>query len=302
MKVLYHILYSFIWLLSLLPLSVLYLISDVVAFVLYHVVKYRRGIVRKNLTNSFPEKSEEEITKIEKDFYLYLCDTFIEAFKMVNMSEKEFTQRMKFTNTELADRINQEGRSIIALMAHCGNWEWISYINAFLPYCQVGCLYRPQKNKNFDQLFVDLRQLHGTVAIPKNDVLRFVINSLKEKKTFLLGVLADQTPSKNNLHYWTTFLNQETPFLNGMERIAKKQDLAVIYFDIKRIKRGYYECDLVLISEHAKDAPEHEITDRYVELLEKNIQRSPQCWLWSHKRWKYNFDDATPNAVFRQRK
>jgi KDO2-lipid IV(A) lauroyltransferase len=166
----------------------------------------------------------------------------------------------------------------------------------------VGCLYRPQKNKNFDQLFVDLRQLHGTVAIPKNDVLRFVINSLKEKKTFLLGVLADQTPSKNNLHYWTTFLNQETPFLNGMERIAKKQDLAVIYFDIKRIKRGYYECDLVLISEHAKDAPEHEITDRYVELLEKNIQRSPQCWLWSHKRWKYNFDDATPNAVFRQRK
>jgi KDO2-lipid IV(A) lauroyltransferase len=302
MKVLYYILYSFIWLLSLLPLSVLYLISDVVAFVLYHVVKYRRGIVRKNLTNSFPEKSEEEITQIEKDFYLYLCDTFIEAFKMVNMSEKEFTQRMKFTNTELADRINQEGRSIIALMAHCGNWEWISYINAFLPYCQVGCLYRPQKNKSFDQLFVDLRQLHGTVAIPKNDVLRFVINSLKEKKTFLLGVLADQTPSKNNLHYWTTFLNQETPFLNGMERIAKKQDLAVIYFDIKRIKRGYYECDLVLISEHAKDAPEHEITDRYVELLEKNIQRSPQCWLWSHKRWKYSFDDATPNAVFRQRK
>lgn len=301
MVVVYYILYSIIWLFSLLPFTVLYWFSDAVAFILYHVVRYRREVVRKNLTNSFPEKSVEEIEKIEKDFYVYLCDTFIEAFKLTTLSEKKLSKRMKFTNTELADRINQEGRNIIALMAHCGNWEWVSFINKYLPYCSVGCLYRPQKNKYFDKLFVDLREMHGTVAVPKNDVLRFIINSLKEKNIFLLGVLADQTPSKNNLHYWTTFLNQETPFLNGMERIARKQDLAVVYFNIKRIKRGHYECELLPITDHAKETQEHEITDRYVDLLENNIRRYPQCWLWSHKRWKYSYEDRTPNAVFRPR-
>ncbi len=299
LTVLFYLFYAFVWVLSWLPLGVLYLFSDIVYLLAYYVIRYRRKVVRTNLVNSFPDKSADEIVKIEKGYYLHLADTLVETIKLLHISDEEIKRRMHFTNPEEMGRLFDEGKSVIALLGHYGNWEWITSI--YLNYHDIvgGELYRPLKNKYFDNFFLKLRSRFGTVNIPKNDAFRFIVELRREGKTFGLGFIADQTPSKNNLHYWTTFLNQKTPFLNGPERIARKGDYAVVYFDVKKERRGYYSCDVITITEHAKSTEEYEITDKYVELFEATILRNPSYWLWSHRRWKHKIEEAPDNAVER---
>lgn len=287
MIVLYYIFYAFVWLLSLLPLTILYGISYVVYFICYYLVRYRRKVVRQNLLNSFPEKSLEEIVKIEKAYYLHFADVAVETIKLMHISDEEMRHRMQFTNPEVISDFCEQGKSIVLLLGHYGNWEWIPSI--YMNYDGIigGELYRPLKNKFFDEFFLELRSRFGTVNIPKNDALRAIVGYRRENKTFALGFIADQTPSKNNLHYWKTFLNQDTPFLTGPERIARSGGYAVIYFDVKKLDRGYYSCDLITLTDDAKKTAENEITDKYVELFEKTIRRDPSCWLWSHRRWKH---------------
>ncbi len=287
MVVLYYIFYAIVWTLSWLPLSILYGLSYVVYVLAYYVVGYRRKVVRQNLLNSFPDKSEEEIVKIEKDYYLHLADTLVETIKLLHISDEEMKKRMYFSNPEELGRFFDEGKSVVILLGHYGNWEWITSVYLFYHDIVGGELYRPLNNKYFDQFFLKLRSRFGTVNIPKNDAFRAIVNYNREGKTFGLGFIADQTPSANNLHYWATFLNQDTPFLNGAERIARKGDYAVVYFDVQKKKRGYYTCDILTLTEHAKETAENEITDRYVELFEKTILRNPAYWLWSHRRWKH---------------
>ncbi len=287
MIVLYYIFYAFVWLLSWLPLNVLYLFSYAIYFLSYYLVKYRRKVVRQNLVNSFPEKSLEEIVKIEKAYYLHFSDIVVETLKLMHISDEEIRRRMRFNNPEVIREFCDQGKSIVLLLGHYGNWEWIPSL--YLNYDGIigGELYRPLKNKFFDEFFLKLRSRFGTVNIPKNDALRAIVGYRRENKVFALGFIADQTPSKNNLHYWKTFLNQDTPFLTGPERIARSGGYAVIYFDVKKLRRGYYSCDMITVTDDAKKTAENEITDQYVELFEKTIQRDPSCWLWSHKRWKH---------------
>lgn len=287
MIVLYYIFYAFVWLISFLPLPVLYLLSYVIYGLAYYVVKYRRKVVRTNLVNSFPEKSLEEIEKIEKAYYLHFADVVVETIKLMHISDDEMRQRMQFTNPEVLSDFCEKGKSVIVMLGHYGNWEWIPSIYMNYDGIVGGELYRPLKNKFFDGFFLKLRSRFGTLNIPKNDALRTIVTLRRENKTFALGFIADQTPSKNNLHYWNTFLHQDTPFLTGPERIAKSGGYAVIYFDVRKIERGYYSCELITIAEDAKNTAENEITDKYVELFEKTIRRDPSCWLWSHKRWKH---------------
>lgn len=287
MIVLYYIFYAFVWCLSFLPLPVLYLFSYVIYFLAYYVVKYRRGVVRENLLRSFPEKSLEEIVKIEKDYYLHFADVVVETVKLMHISDEEIRHRMQFTNPEVISDFCKNGKSMIMLLGHYGNWEWIPSI--YLNYEGIigGELYRPLNNKFFDSFFLKLRSRFGTVNIPKNDALRTIVGYRRENKTFALGFIADQTPSKNNLHYWNNFLNQDTPFLNGPERIARSGGYAVAYFDVQKVARGYYTCEIITITEDAKQTAENEITDKYVELFERTIRRNPAYWLWSHRRWKH---------------
>ncbi|MFA6778934.1 MAG: lysophospholipid acyltransferase family protein [Paludibacteraceae bacterium] len=286
MIVLYYFLYSILWLLAWLPLDVLYVFSYFVYFLSYYVVRYRRKVVRSNLEKSFPEKSFEERLRIEKDYYLHFADILFETVKLMRISDAEMKRRMHFSNPEVMYDICQNN-SVVVLLGHYGNWEWLPSIFIDAKGFVAGELYRPLKNKYFDAFFLKLRGRFGTFNIPKNDALRAIVNFKREKKNFALGFIADQTPSRNNLHYWADFLNQDTPFLNGPERIAQKNGYAVIYFDVQKVKRGYYNCDLILLSENAKDIKENEITDRYVELFERTIRRNPAYWLWSHKRWKH---------------
>lgn len=291
MAVLYYITYSLLWLLSWLPLRVMYWVSDVIYLLVYYVVRYRRKVVRTNLVNSFPEKSLEEIVRIEKQYYLHFSDLFFETVKLMHISNEEIKKRMHFSNPEVMYDICQHNSAVV-LLGHYGNWEWIPSIFIDAKGFVAGELYRPLKNKYFDGFFLKLRSRFGTFNIPKNDALRAVVNFKREKKNFALGFIADQTPSKNNLHYWATFLNQDTPFLNGPERIAQKNGYAVIYFDVRKIKRGYYNCDLILLTEDASNIKENEITDQYVALFEQTLRRDPACWLWSHKRWKHKRENV----------
>ena len=295
-KIIYNLLYSIAFLHALLPFCVLYLYSDVLAFFMYHVVRYRRRLVRKNLTLSFPEKSEKEIIRIEKDFYLHFCDYIVETIKVLHISDEEMKKRMKFTNLEIYQPYIEKGNSFVMTLGHYGNWEWFS---SFAMYRQEGVcpsqIYRKLKNKPFDRLMYNLRARFGAVSIEKNDTLRAIIKMMRSGKQLFVGFIADQKPSKNNMHYWTTFLNQETSVLTGPERIARQTGFVVLYADVKKIKRGYYEAEIIIISDEPKLTKENEITEKYIRLMEQTIKRNPADWLWSHNRWKHKREISENN-------
>jgi KDO2-lipid IV(A) lauroyltransferase len=246
-------------------------------------------VVRKNLKNSFPEKSETERRKMERRFYRHFTDYIVETIKLAGISEKELLKRAHITNPEIILDLKDRGHTcFILLMGHYGNWEWFSgTTKRFNDVFTLNFLYRPLKNKAFDNLFLYMRTRFRSVCLKKNDAARDIIGIKRNKTPSLVIFIADQTPSKANLHYWTTFLNQDSAMLTGAERIAKKLDIPVIYCDLRQVKRGYYEVDFHVISEKSSETEEFEITEKYARMMEKTILRDPALWLWTHKRWKY---------------
>ncbi|MGL5318686.1 MAG: lysophospholipid acyltransferase family protein [Bacteroidales bacterium] len=287
-KVLDYLLSGIFWFLSKLPLRFLYILSYVVRFLMYTLIGYRKKVVRGNLTNAFPELTEKERRKIERDFYLYLCDSFFESIKLLDMTREDIAQRITFKNPELIDGFLGQGRSVVLCLGHYGNWEWIPSLTLYQKEeCVAVQLYRPLNNKFFDRFYLKIRQKWGSVGVPKADTLRAIRNIKESGKPFFMGFMADQTPSVGNIHYWTTFLNQETPVLIGPEKISKKGDYAVVYLDITHVKRGCYSGEYVLITDKPKEEAPFYITETYTRMMENTIRRSPAYWLWSHKRWKH---------------
>ena len=287
MKFLFYIV-LFVWyLLSLLPLSVLYVLSDILFVLAYYVLRYRRRLVRKNLMDSFPEKKKSDIIKIEKGFYLFLCDYIVESMKLLTMSKKDLQRRMVFKGTETVDEIIQDGQSCAIYLGHYCNWEWITSLPLYVTKdAQCGQIYHPLENKDFDRLFLRLRERMGAVCIPMAETLRRIVEFKKKGKQVVVGYISDQVPYWNNIHYWTNFLHHDTPVLTGTERIAKSANHAVFYMDVKCVRRGYYECEFKLITREPKKYKDFELTEIYFRELEKTIQRDPKYWLWSHNRWK----------------
>ena len=287
MKFLFYIV-LFVWyLLSLLPLSVLYVLSDILFVLAYYVLRYRRRLVRKNLMDSFPEKKKSDIIKIEKGFYLFLCDYIVESMKLLTMSKKDLQRRMVFKGTETVDEIIADGQSCAIYLGHYCNWEWITSLPLYVTKdAQCGQIYHPLENKDFDRLFLRLRERMGAVCIPMAETLRRIVEFKKKGKQVVVGYISDQVPYWNNIHYWTNFLHHDTPVLTGTERIAKSANHAVFYMDVKCVRRGYYECEFKLITREPKKYKDFELTEIYFRELEKTIQRDPKYWLWSHNRWK----------------
>ena len=287
MKFLFYIV-LFVWyLLSLLPLSVLYVLSDILFVLAYYVLRYRKRLVRKNLMDSFPEKKKSEIIKIEKGFYLFLCDYIVESMKLLTMSKKNLQRRMVFKGTETVDEIIADGQSCAIYLGHYCNWEWITSLPLYVTKdAQCGQIYHPLENKDFDRLFLRLRERMGAVCIPMAETLRRIVEFKKKGKQVVVGYISDQVPYWNNIHYWTNFLHHDTPVLTGTERIAKSANHAVFYMDVKCVRRGYYECEFKLITREPKKYKDFELTEIYFRELEKTIQRDPKYWLWSHNRWK----------------
>lgn len=274
--------------LSRLPLAALYIIADVLAFLVHRVVRYRLRVVRKNLRNSFPEKSEKELRTIENRFYRHLCNYGVEIIKMSHISEEELDKRITIDNFDLFYEQLDKGKNIILLLGHYGNWDWLSTLERrFRPGIKLAAIYRPLRNPGIDNAFIKARERFGTVNIPKNNTLRAFIRIKQSKEPHVVAMVSDQTPSKNNLEYWTTFLNQQTPVFTGMDKIARQLDFAVYYIDCQVLKRGYYKASLKIISDDPASLPEYAISERFIRLVEKTIQHDPAFYLWSHKRWKH---------------
>ena len=284
----FYLFYGFIWLITWLPLRVLYLLSDFIFLIIYYLVGYRKTVVRTNLKNSFPNKTEKELGQIERRFYRFFCDLFVETSKEMHMSKAEICRRMTMGNLDVVLDQYAKGKSIMLMSAHYGNWEWTSAISAYSPKDSlVYAVYRKLKNEKFDAFFYSLRSKLGAVNIEKHDLLRTMIRARKEGKAVMYGMISDQTPSKGHIHYWTNFLNQDTATLDGTEQLARKFDFPVFYAQITRIKRGYYHCEYIPITLEPKLTAEFEITEKFMRLLEKTIEGEPAFWLWSHRRWKH---------------
>ena len=285
-QVIFRITAFLLFLLSLLPFGLLYLLSDILFFFLYHVFRYRRKVVAKNLLNSFPEKSISDLKGIEKRFYRHLSDLILESVKTLTISSREIKKRYVFSNLDVISRYLNAGRSVIAVSGHYGNWEWGPVAIGLEFKEKVFVVYKPLSDKRFEHLINSMRSRFGTVMVPMKQTLR----KLHEYKDIphVLVLVGDQTPTREESQYFTTFLNQPTAVFLGVEKIALKTNDPIIYFTINKIKRGYYECVVKSLVEFPGECSDFEITEAHTRELENNIRLKPEYWLWSHRRWKFS--------------
>lgn len=286
----------FFYLLSLLPFWFLYLLSDLVFVILYYVVGYRRKVVQDNLRNSFPEKSEEERAAIEKKYFKYMADLTLETIKSTSMSERQVRRRMVCTNPEIMEHYFGQGKSILAAAGHYGNWELACLNFGFLTDKVKMVVYKPQSSEIFTNFINRTRSRFGTIMISMKQTLRKMIE-YKNELTFTV-LAADQTPSRNEAMYFTTFLNQPTAVFLGVEKLSGIRDCAIVFYRIDLVKRGYYTYTLVPLVENPKETKPYEITKIQVNYLESLIREKPEYWLWSHRRWKIKPEDVAKPVFF----
>ncbi|MCH5245487.1 MAG: lysophospholipid acyltransferase family protein [Muribaculaceae bacterium] len=284
-----------LWLLkglAMLPFGVLYLIADALFVIMYYIVRYRRSTVIKNICESFPEKSMSECRAIARRFYHNFADLIVETIKLENVSDEQMRSRMIFEGVDIIDNLLEQGRSITAYFAHCGNWEWATSVtlwSRFKPNAQAvfSQVYRPLSNKFFDDYFLHLRSRFNTVSFPKTTVFRELVKLRRDKLPVITGFMSDQKPSRGDTdRHVVMFLNHPTAVITGTEQLSRKLDNAVVYWDMHREGRGKYRVVVRLITDDISSMQPMEVTDRYVQMLSQTINRDPSIWLWSHKRWK----------------
>jgi KDO2-lipid IV(A) lauroyltransferase len=282
----YYLFYGINWIITLLPLPVLYIFSDFLYLVLYYVVSYRRNVVATNLKNSFPEKTDKELKIIEKKFYRHLSDILVETFKSTHMTRANQKKRFTYSNLEIIDKLREEKRDIIAIMGHYNNWEWPTLLPYYLKYKTI-IIYKPLQNKYFNRFINNHRSEHGIVLTPTSQVIREIINCRKNDINTVSVFISDQIPSKGDIKYWTTFLNQDTAVFTGAGKIASKYDMAIVFFHVQKVKRGYYNLNIEPLFDHTEGLSEEVITEKHVRRLEEIIKEKPEYWIWSHRRWKH---------------
>jgi KDO2-lipid IV(A) lauroyltransferase len=287
MKALNFLLYGFLWIIAHLPTRALYWISDILFVIVYHLFGYRKNVVYGNLRNAFPEKTEQERQVIAKKFYRHLCDFVVEVLAIIKFSPGDIKKRCVYKNPEILHEYAKAGKSLAIVTGHYGNWEWTNGFNLWAPGYVSYAIYLPLKDKFFDKLVRKQREKFGSKMIAKRDSVRELLKSHQKGIMSATLYLGDQTPMRSEIHYWTRFLNQETPIFLGVEKIARKTGDAVFFTYTRKLKRGYYELELVPICDDARQTEPYEITEKHTRLLEKAIQEKPEYWLWSHRRWKH---------------
>lgn len=291
MNLLYRILFGGCTLFSRLPLGILYVLSDLLYFILYYIGRYRRRVVRKNLLNSFPGKSRQEIVRIEKGFYAFFCDYIMETLKMRTISHEEMKRHIRFEGIdELMEKAGPYDL-LVGYLGHYCNWEWVASLPLWTgDRLHCAQIYHPLENKAFDDFLLTQRARFGAENIAMKETMRRLVQLRNEGKKTIVGFIADQTPHWNNIHLWMPFLSQETPVFTGPERIAGKIKSLPVYLDISRPKRGYYTVSVKVMEVEKEVQSGFPMTETYMHLLEKTILRAPSYWLWSHNRWKRTRD------------
>ncbi|MCF6182201.1 lipid A biosynthesis acyltransferase [Lutibacter sp.] len=284
--IVYILVYPLIWLLSILPFRILYIISDAIYVLLYYVIGYRKKVVLYNLKLAFPNKPEEEIFTIRKKFYHHFVDIFIEMIKSFTVSKEEVYKRYKYTNVELLNEMYKDGKSAILMGPHYANWEWIMSIDSFVGYKGYAA-YTKVNNKYFNKKIINSREKFGTHLMQTSKIITEIQYNKKNNIQSMYGLLSDQSPQIHKTHYWRDFFGVKVPVHTGGEMLAKKYDLNVVYMNVKKIKRGYYETTFSLITTNATKYPNYELTDIFIDKVEKQVQNKPEYYFWTHKRFKH---------------
>ncbi|WP_196892533.1 lysophospholipid acyltransferase family protein [Aureivirga marina] len=284
--IVFILVYPIIWLISILPFPLLYLLSDVLFFLLYYVIGYRKKVVFNNLKLAFPEKSHKELKNIEKKFYSHFVDIFLEMMKTFTISGKEINKRYKFKNIELLKELEKKNKTVIVMGSHYANWEWMAHLARFLDF-EGFAAYTKIGNPYFDKAIKNTRGRFNTNLVPSTRIKRKVQDNFENNILSIYGLLSDQSPQLKKANYWSTFLGVKVPIFVGTEVMAKKYDFAVVYINVEKIKRGYYEATFKTITEEPNSVENFKITDTYISLLEKQIRNKPEYYFWTHKRFKH---------------
>jgi len=291
MKFLGYILtYSLVWMLHLLPERILYLLSDFLYFLAYHVVHYRKKVAYDNLERAFPEYGRSEIRHIAKKFYHHLCDTMLESAISHFYSESKALKRITYKNLEVLNELHASGKQVMAVLGHYGNWEYLSTLSLVTEYPFVA-IYKPLRNKYFDRMVTRNRTRFGGIVTPMERIVRKLLELKSRNIPVITLNLGDQSPMFSQIQYWTKFMGIDTPVYLGSEKLARKLDAAVVFLKIRKIKRGRYEVETELICKDPGEMKVHEITERHVRILEDLVREEPAYWLWSHRRWKHSYED-----------
>lgn len=284
----YYLYSFFLKLLSSIPFRILYVISDCLFYLIYYVARYRRKVVRTNLTESFPGKDLKEIKSIEKKFYRFFTDNLLESCKMTTISQEEIKRRMNFKNMDAFNADLKAGKSISLYLGHFGNWEWCSSIPLhFIDGITSAQIYHQLRNKNIDKLILRNRERMGATCIEMRKTARYINEQVKEHRVCVTGFIADQSPRMKDVRYFLPFLNHQVPVLVGTEKLTKHYDFAAWFVRVKRVRRGFYEADVIRMHEDPKTLPDYELTGIYFRMLEEVIQAQPELYLWSHRRFKH---------------
>lgn len=288
----YYIVIGLLKTVALLPLSILYLFSDFACFVLHKLVKYRVKVVRKNLRNSFPEKSEKELRKIENKFYQHLCDCFIEAIKLLHISDRQLKKRVQVDGLEILTENAERKQSTIFYLGHYGNWEWVPAITLWFEGDSVlGDLYKPLHNKLMNRVTGRLRSRFSSITIPVRTAYRKLLQLQREVNSVVIGFIADQRPVGQPLNHWLEFLNQPTAVMVGGETIGDRIKADYVYACMQKVKRGHYLLKIQRMEKDKYDDKPYPYTRMFYSMLAESIRNAPPYWLWSHNRWK-----STPPA------
>src|SRR5688572_5463562 len=292
--------YPLWWLLmavSKLPFPVLYLFSDFLYLIIYRFLGYRKKVVRQNLVNSFPEKTASEIDALVPKFYKNLCDIIVETLKLATISAEELRTRIKLLNTEIVNPFIAEGKPVLMMGSHLANWEWALPAGVVSFNLPLDGIYKPLNNDFFEWFMLRLRSRLGAHLIPMKDTLRDFMR--RKNIPRIISMLSDQTPPRGEIQYWTTFLNQETAFYVGADKLSASFKYPVIFVGNRRVKRGHYEFKFEMLHDLVSPlgSEEFPITERYARKLEKWIQQNPADYLWSHRRWKHKRPAENPTPV-----
>lgn len=273
-------------LLATLPLSLLYAMSSTVWPVIYYIIRYRRKVTRQNLQRSFPEKSLKEIRHIERAVYRHMCDIMVETLKQAHISDAELERRITINNTSLVEEMAKKGHPVFVLIGHYGNWEWSGEIIHRLAIPEKKTyIYEPVANETMDLIMQSLRHRFCDLLLPKKKAARAILSLKREHQSYLVGFISDQRPKRNSLHHWTTFLNQDTPYMVGAEELGRHVDAICIYLHMEQPRHGYY--NITFEELQPVEGEEFPYTVAYLRRLEEDIKTAPHLWLWTHRRWKH---------------
>ena len=282
----YILIYPILWIVSMLPFRMLYFVSDLLYILMYYVIGYRKNAVKENLNLVFPNKSEAELRTVLKKFYHHLCDMVVESIKSMNISIDSMKSRYKFNNLDIITGYEKQNKSIILMCAHYGSWEWIFILQTYTTHRSYA-IYKRLQNKYFDRLVKSIRARYNSYLITTKETFSVMEEAKKNGVLSMSGFASDQSPKIDKASYWADFMGINVPVHTGAEALEKKLDMPVVFFSVKRIKRGYYEATFQTLAEKPKSFNDYEITDRFLKLVEAQINEAPEYYLWTHKRWKH---------------